>query len=230
MSYEAIDDPVLLLPRVGDVHGTLQRLGFAGYTGKRMQYYRQFVPLFEGGVKAQFVSRNISHISIVILLDDLQEHGRLWVKYGYPERYAKGKKIIEGFKPLVSEETYFTINVHPDRELRETEKSLAFVINCVKTKRIDTSFEVDSEEGVIKKELPPWEAVVMAVQQTFASPRVRMTGEWFIEQVSEPQPDFEKLDLRRVRFAGKGRLPNFDRRPVLRQAGVRPRGINGRNR
>jgi hypothetical protein len=221
MSFEKLDDPALVLPRVGDVHGTFSRLGFAGHSAKRVQFYRQFVPLFDGGVPAQFVSRRISHISMVILLDDAQERGRLWIKYGYPERYRKGKKIIEGFKPLISEETYFTVNLHPDRELREFEKSMAHVIECVKTKRIDCDFDVDSETGVVKKTFPPWEAVVMAIQQTFASPRVRMTGDWWIgPEDNEKQPE---LDLRRVRPVGKyARLPNFDRRRDIRRLVRRP--------
>lgn len=235
MSFEKLDDPAVVLPRVCDVHGTLTRLGFVGYKAKRVEFYRQFVPLFEGGVKAQFVSRNISHISIVILLqEDPAEHGRCWIKYGYPERYPKGKKIIEGFKPLISEETYVTVNLYPDRELREFEKSMAHVIECAKTKKIDTSWDVDSAEGVTKKELPPWEAVVLAIQQTLCSPRVRMTGDWWIDpEPHEQQPDFEKLSLRRI--DRQGRLPVLNRRRlnlrqvVLRQSGIRPRNVNRRN-
>jgi hypothetical protein len=235
MSFESLDDPALVLPRVGDVHGTLLRLGFTGYTAKGMQFYRQFVPLFEGGVKAQFVSRNISHVSIVIVLtDDPAMHGKVWLKYGYPERYTRGKKIIEGFKPLSSEETYLTIDFHPDWALREAEKSLSFLIDSIKTKRIDMTMDADSEHGLVKKDIPPWEAVVYAVQQTLNSKgRIRCTGEWWIEpEPHEQQPDFEKLSLRRI---GKGRLPNFDRRRldlrqvVLRQSGIRPRNVNRRN-
>ena len=186
MSFESLDDPALLLPRVQDVHGTLLRLGFVFYRAKRVNLYRQFVPLFEGGVKAQFVHRNISHVSMVIMLDEEQHQGRCWVKYGYPKRYPHGKKIVVGFEPLVGEETYLTANVYPDRELREFEKTFANVIERLKTQRIDMTMDMDSENGVEKHEIPPWEAVVYAVQQTLCSKRVRMTGEWFIE--SEPPP------------------------------------------
>lgn len=235
MSFEKLDDPALVLPRVGDVHGTLLRLGFTGYTAKGMQFYRQFVPLFEA-VPAQFVSRKISHVSIVILLkDDEALHGKVWMKYGYPERYPRGKKIIEGFKPLISEETYLTIDFHPDFALREAEKALGFLIESIKTKRIDMTMEVDSERGLTKKDIPPWEAVVYAVQQTLSNKsRVRCSGEWWIEPEPHPeQPDFDKLNLRRIR--GQGRLPGFDRRRlnlrqvVLRQSGIRPRNVNRRN-
>jgi len=226
MNWESLDDPALVLPRVGDVHGTLSRLGFTGYTAKGMQFYRQFVPLFDGGVRAQFVSRNISHVSIVIVLtDDEQLHGKVWIKYGYPERYRKGKKIIEGFKPLISEETYLTVDFHPDPQLREAEKSFAFVIDCLKTKRIDTSWDVDSDSGITKKEFPPWEAVVLAVQQTLAcKSRVRCTGEWWIDpEPRESQPELDTLNLRRIQPAGKyARLPNFDRRRDIRRLVRRP--------
>lgn len=159
------------------------------------------------------------------MLDEEAEHGRLWIKYGYPERYTKGNKIIEGFKPLISEETYFTVNFHPDRELREFEKSMAHVIECVKTKKIDTS-----AEGVTKK-VPPWKAVVMAIQQTFASPRVRMTGDWWLDPESmQPSPDDESSRIRRILPASRHtRLSNVDRRRVLRQVLVRPRNVNRGN-
>lgn len=231
MNWESADDPALVLPRVNDVHGTLTRIGFVYCAANRVKFYRQFVPLFDGGVPAQFVSRNISHISIVILVDQRDEfdridnggiRGRLWIKYGYPERYPRGKKIIEGFKPLLSEETYCTINLSPDRELREVEKSLTHVIDCVRNKRIDLSWDVDSENGVTKKELPPWEAVVLAVQQTLCSPRVRMTGDWWIEP-EEPEPCPDERSLRRIAPAGKyTRLPNFDRRRSIRRFVRRP--------
>ena len=235
MNWEALDDPAVVMPRVGDVHGTLTRMGFTGYTAKGMQYYRQFVPLFEGGVRAQFVSRKISHVSIVILLsDDYALHGKVWMKYGYPERYPRGNKIIEGFKPLISEETFLTVDFHPDRCLREAEKSFVYLIDCIKTKRIDMTVEVDSEHGTVKKEIPPWEAVVCAVRQTLSNKaRVRCTGEWWIEsEPHERQPELEKLNLRRI---GNGRLRSFDRRPlnlrqvILRQSGIRPRNVNRRN-
>lgn len=213
MSFETLDDPALLMPRVGDVHGTLLRLGFTGYTAKRVSFYRQFVPLFDGGVKAQFVARNISHVSIVIMPDEASEHGRCWIKYGYPERYPHGKHIVYGFKPLTSEETYLTVNLYPDRELREFEKTFANVIERLKAQRIDMTMDMDSENGVEKHEIPPWEAVVYAVQQTLCSKRVRMTGEWFIESESAPvQP--EVFVEKATKYS---RLPNFDRsaRPRL---------------
>lgn len=211
MSFEALDDPALVVSRVGDVHGTLLRLGFTGYTAKRVSFYRQFVPLFDGGVKAQFVSRNISHVSIVIMPDEASEHGRCWIKYGYPERYPHGKHIVYGFKPLTSEETYLTINFYPDRELREFEKTFAMVIERMKTKKVDTRFDMDSKDGVVTEEVPPWQAVVYAVQQNLCSRNVRMTGEWFIENEPAPtQPEIEKA----TKYS---RLPNFDRsaRPRL---------------
>lgn len=224
----------MVLPRVGDVHGTLLRLGFTGYTAKRVSFYRQFVPLFEGGVKAQFVHRNISHVSMVIMLDEEQHAARCWIKYGYPERYPHGKHIVYGFKPLTKEETYLTANVYPDRELREFEKTFANVIERLKTQRIDMTMDMDSENGVEKHEIPSWEAVVYAVQQTLCSKRVRMTGEWFVE--SEPAPVQPEIFIEKA--AKYSRLPNFDRsasprldrRRVLRQVGVRPRNVNGRNR
>jgi|PlaIllAssembly_1097288.scaffolds.fasta_scaffold05832_2 hypothetical protein len=217
MSFEALDSPALLMPRVGDVHGTLLRLGFTGYNAKRVSFYRQFVPLFDGGVKAQFVSRNISHVSIVILLneresDDHPVQGRCWIKYGYPERYPHGKHIVYGFKPLTSEETYLTVNLSPDRELREFEKTFATVIERIKTKRIDTRFEMDSADGVVIEEVPSWQAVVYAVQQSLCSPRVRMTGDWWIDD--DPKPKQPELIERATKYS---RLPNFDRsaRPRL---------------
>lgn len=213
MSFEALDDPALVMPRVGDVHGTLLRLGFTGYTAKRVSFYRQFVPLFDGGVKAQFVARNISHVSMVIMLDEAGEHGRCWIKYGYPERYPHGKHIVYGFKPLTSEETYLTVNLYPDRELREFEKTFVNVIERLKTQRIDMTMDMDSENGVEKHEIPPWEAVIYAVQQTLCSKRVRMTGEWFIE--SEPAPIQPEIFIEKT--TKHSRLPNFDRsaRPRL---------------
>lgn len=212
MSFEALDDPALLMPRVQDVHGTLLRLGFTGYTAKRVSFYRQFVPLFDGGVKAQFVARNISHVSIVIMLDEAGEHGRCWIKYGYPERYPHGKKIVYGFKPLTSEETYLTVNLYPDRELREFEKTFAMVIERIKTKRVDTRFEMDSKDGVVVEEVPPWQAVVYAVQQNLCSPRVRMTGDWWIDD--DPKPTQPEIIEKATKYS---RLPNFDRsaRPRL---------------
>jgi len=222
MSFEALDDPAVVLPRVGDVHGTLLRLGFAGYAAKGMSFYRQYVPLFEGGVKAQFVIRNISHVSIVIVLtDDPALHGKVWMKYGYPERYMRGKRLVDSFKPLISEETYLTIDFYPDWALREAEKSLSFLIESIKTKRIDMTMEVDGQ----KKDIPPWEAVVYAVQQTLSSKsRMRCSGEWWIE----PAPHPPQPKLRIIEASKYSRLPNFNR-GVLRQFRVRPRDVHRRN-
>lgn len=212
MNYEALDDPALVMPRVGDVHGTLLRLGFTGYTAKRVSFYRQFVPIFEGGVKAQFVARHISHVSIVLMPDEEAHQGRVWIKYGYPERYPHGKHIVCGFKPLISEETYLTVNLYPDRELREFEKTFASVIDSIRNKQIDTTIECDSEEGLTTRQIPPWEAVVYAVQQNLCNARCRMTGQWFIDpELHDQQPEV-------IEKAGKySRLPNFDRsaRPRL---------------
>jgi hypothetical protein len=224
MSFDDLDDPSVVMPRVGDVHGTLTRLGFTGYTAKSMQYYRQIVPLFEA-LPAQFVTRNISHVSIVIfLMDDLQLHGKVWIKYGYPERFPRGKKIIEGFHPLISAETFLTIDFHPDWALRQAEKSLAYVVDSIKTKRVELTEEVDSEGGIVKMAIPPWEAVVKAVRATLNSNRVRCSGEWWIEsEPHEKQPELEKLRLRRIQPAGKyARLPNFDCRRDVRRLARRP--------
>lgn len=214
MNFERTDDPALLMPKIGNVHGALLRLGFAFYSAKRVHFYRQFVPLFEGGVKAQFVARNISHVSIVIMLDEADEHGRCWIKYGYPQMVPHRNKIVDTFKPLTSEETYLTINVYPDRELREFEKTFSDVINRLKTQKIDMEMDCDSEEGLTKKSINPWEAVVYAVQQSLCSERVRMTGQWFVEDIG-PHPIQPEVFIEPA--SKRSRLPNFDRsaRPRL---------------
>jgi len=224
MSFEALDDPALVLPRVMDVHGTLLRLGFKGFTAKRrINFYRQFVPLFDGGVQAQFVARRISHVSLVLMLNDegdgrSSETGRLWATYGYPERYPKRNKIIESFKKMLSEDTHVSVSFGRDKDLREFEKTISVLVENLKTKRVDCKLDVDSAEGVVVQTIPEYEALVSAVQQTLCSERVRDTGEWWI------MPEYERTDPppRVIPVNKYSRLPNFDRRRVIRSNVRRP--------
>lgn len=220
MSYEALDSPKLLLPRVGDVHGTLLRLGFTGATRSKDQFYTQFVKLFEGGVKAPHAGRNISHISITITIlaeDKLLGHGphegRVWIHYGYPTLLRRKKKIISRFKQLISAETFSRLSLVPDQALRESEKTLAYLIESAKTKRVPLTQEFDSAEGIIEREILPWEALVKVVQGTISS-RSEFATEWWIDEAcaSKSKPNLIRLNSQRI----KGRLPNFDRRRALR--------------
>ena len=222
MSEEDWDDPAVVLPRVGDVDGTLRRLGFTGYTAKGLQFYRQYVPLFGGGVKAQFVNRNVSHISIVILFAEKEDDpvygsmyaGKVWLKYGYPERERHRNKLVDVFKPLISRETHLTIDFYPDSALRAAEKSLRFLIEGLKTQQIDTS------------SMPPWEAVVALVQQLLNNKsRMRCTGQWWLWET--PPPPEPKLRI--IKADKYSRVPNFYRPLFIRQMPVRPRGVNRRD-
>lgn len=218
MSFETVDDPVYLLPKVMDVHGTLIRLGFEYLTAKRIHFYRRFVPLYDGGVPAQFVTRRISHVSFVVIWDQEMRNARMWVKYGYPERYTRGKKIVVGFKPLISTEDHVSFGLGKDQDLRKFERVLTVLLDNLQHKRIDTA-------TVSGCEVLPWDALPAAVSEIIHSRSLSLpTGEWFLDDDYPPkQPDFKTIAVNKY-----SRLPNFNR-SVLRQFNVRPRNVHRRD-
>ena len=197
------------------MHGTLLRLGFKGFEAKRhVNFYRQFVPLFDGGVQAQFVTRRISHVGLALVLNPEDgfsySSGRLWATFGYPERYPKGGKIIESFKKLVSDELQSNFAFNQDRDLRSFEKMLSAMIHNLKTKGVDCQRERDSAEGVVVETLPGYEAVVSAVRQIMGSSRNADQDFWFSDVAPEaPSPKVIPVNKH-------SRLPNFDRRRIIR--------------
>jgi len=223
MSFESLDDPAIVLPRVLDVHGTFLRLGFKGFTAKRVaNFYRQFVPLFDGGVQAQFVTRRISHVALALVLNPEDgfsySSGRLWATFGYPERYPKGGKIIESFKKLVSDELHSNFAFNQDRDLRSFEKMLSAMIHNLKTKGVDCQRDRDSAEGVVVVTLPGYEAVVSAVRQIIGSSRDADNDFWFTADGTRfiaPSPKVIPVNKH-------SRLPNFDRRRDIRRLVRRP--------
>lgn len=220
MKTELLDDPALVLPRVLDVHGTLLRLGFKGYSTRRGHFYRQMVPLFGGGVKAQHGHRNISHLCCTIEISEDRGVGNCWIKYGYPTRRMSGKKskkIIEEFVTLNSDTTFVSIRFQPDHDLREAEKSIRFLFDQMKTKAIDCSVDVDSETGVIKTSIPGYEAVVQAVQGTLAKPDVKMVGEYWVDDDYEPPVPTQPYIRRQSH-----RMPNFQKKDVVVVKRFRP--------
>lgn len=218
MNWEALDDPALVVPRVLDVHGTFLRLGFSFFMSKGVPFYRYFVPLFEGGVKAQFSNRNISHVSISVVPNKEQEHADIQIKYGYPVRYRKKDKIILDFKILTSTGTTFAIHVslYPDEELRRTEKVLQALIENLKTKQVRLTKEVDSEEGIIQQEVLPCEALVSAVESAFSdfATNIWTTNDkdknWWFDYDCDPKTEDKRLS-QPDKFLPT-RLPNLDRR------------------
>ena len=222
MSFESLDDPAIVLPRVLDVHGTFLRLGFKGFTAKRVNFYRQFVPLFDGGVQAQFVTRRISHVALALVLNPEDgfsySSGRLWATFGYPERYPKGGKIIESFKKLVSDELHSNFAFNQDCDLRSFEKMLSAMIHNLKTKGVDCQRDRDSAEGVVVVTLPGYEAVVSAVRQIIGSSRDADNDFWFTADGTRfiaPSPKVIPVNKH-------SRLPNFDRRRDIRRLVRRP--------
>jgi len=217
------DDPAFVVPRVLDVHGTLLRLGFKDFPVKRKaNLYRQFVPLFDGGVQAQFVNRRVSHVELVVELNPEDNWssggtGHLWATFGYPERYPKGGKIIESFKKLVSDELHNNVAFNKDRDLLSFEKMLRTLIHNLKTQCVDCQRERDSAEGVIVETLPGYEAVVRAVRQIIGSSRKVDQAFWFTEEVPPEVPSPKVIPVSKY-----SRLPNFDRRRVIRSNVRRP--------
>lgn len=222
MNWEALDDPALVVPRVMDVRGTLIRLGFKPCSVRGSFFYRQFVPLL-CAVPVPLVSRSISHVELLVLPESDDSTLRVYASYGYPERYRKKLKIIEGFKKLLSEVTHFSVHLQTDRTLRELEKSLFTLMESLTSKRVDTKFDRDSKDGIVKTILPEHEALVLAVQQTLCNrARAENENDWWItpaenERYYDPEPQ------QKIVFVNKhSRLPNFDRRRHLRGIVRRP--------
>ena len=220
MNFEQLDNPAVVLPRVGDVHGTLTRLGFSRYTTGEKQFYRQFVPLFEGGVPAPEGRRRISHVNILLwLVDEPEPHGKVWLTYGYPERssrhaHIRGTKLVYGFKPLIRKETYLKVDLYPDAALRDAERLFAALIDRLMHKRI----------AVDKGGNQPWMVLVYSTEQALRnSATIYCPDAWWgapePPALPEPPPDLQRI----IPANARARLPRFDQRVGRRE---RPRKVN----
>lgn len=229
MNWEALDDPALLVPRVLDVHGTLLRLGFHVCSIRSGVFYRQFVRLLRP-VDPPIISttrkRQISHVELVVCFHDTTT--RIYAAYGYPERYKKKLKLIEHFVKLLAEVTSSHIDMAlRDDRLREFEKNIKGLIECLTTKVIDCACERDSETGLVKFTMPEHEALVAAVQQTLCVGFAHKKDEWWTDesdpQATEGYPLFGAKSGRvSARSQNLSRLPNFDRRRDIRRSVRRP--------
>lgn len=220
MNWEALDDPAVVVPRVMDVNGTLLRLGFKGHTIRGTNFYRLFVALYRPIAPPVYQRRQISHVEFTALMSD-DDTIRVYTTYGYPERYRKKLKIVEGFKKLLSDTTSVSISLYQhDERLRELEKTLALLITNLRAKIVDCTVERDSEYGLVKHNLPEHEALVSAVQQMLCSSRARDEDEWFIYDPGDPAP--RERSSRITPINKYSRLPNFDRRLAVRRHVRRP--------
>jgi hypothetical protein len=214
VNWEALDEPALVLPRVMDVHGTLLRLGFTGQSQQGNDFYWQFVPLFGGGIPAQFHARRISHVRLALSPNDAFNHVNLNASYGYPERYRKKNKIIIDFKRLSNHTSHRSLLLHDDRDLRSVEKLLLKLIDCIQNRVLVCTMQVDTADGVDIKHLEPHEAIVYAVEQEIECDFSRTSDDdvWWIPPPTPDPPPIECTPVNKY-----SRLPNFDRRrDVLR--------------
>lgn len=228
MSFEDIDDPALLVPRVLDVHGTLLRLGFQMCSIRSDVFYRQFVPLLRP-VDPPIIStarkRQISHVELVVCSQGTTT--RIYAAYGYPERYKKKLKLIEHFVKLLAEVTSSHIDMASrDDRLREFEKNIKGLIECLTTKVIDCTCERDSETGLVKATMLEYEALVTAVQQTLCVGFAHKKDEWWTDDNEPATEGYQLFGIKSGRVRGQNqnlsRLPSFDRRRDIRRSVRRP--------
>lgn len=216
MNFRAIDDPALLLPRVMDVRGTLQRLGFAPCVYKGERFYRLNVLLFYP-VESKLCRRAISHVSLSATVFDCYTDPRyseefrlhVWAYYGYPTKRTRGHRIVTDFKSLATEEQFEYV-IRKDSDLLATESVLRQAIENIRTKKINRTF---MDDDLNEREMPGWEALECAVRSDlhkknniWKPPRLRSEDSWWDISVPKPHVDagFHKLRV-------KPRLPNFDR-------------------
>lgn len=205
MNWEALDDPALVLPRVLDVHGTFLRLGFTGHTRRGTNFYWKFVPLFGGGIPGQYSARHISHVHLTLTAID-DSYVRLQASYGYPERYRKKDKIILGFKPLTSHISQKNLSVYPDHYLRNAEKLIRELIDCIQNRQLVCSMQVDTAQGIENSKLEPYVALAYAVDQTIDCDFIVSQCDWWIKPPSDSPPDPIQTSAPASRYS---RLPNF---------------------
>lgn len=222
MNVDELDAPALVLPRVLDVHGTFLRLGFTGFAGgkRQLEHYRLDVPLFNG-ITVPNTVRRISHVHFVIIMSHQDStEGRIYAKYGYPERYPKGKKIILNFKPLLREETNERLNFSSDQRLMEFERMLRLLTFNLKNFPLDLNEVVDSAEGLVNRKQEETQALVGAVVGALCNPMQEDEVMTWFEISGEPKKaSHERIPARAPNaYSRQPRLPNFDRRRhVFRQ-------------
>ena len=188
-----------------DVAGTLERLGFAFLAIRKHKYYRQFVPLVDGGLPPAKGERRISHVNFCMGLSDDDLAGRLTINYGYPTRHMRRGKIYLGFRPTVRERHDMTLNFTRDEYLREFEHQFSKLKEALMTTRVKTEVIVQLKDGDETRTVTPHHAMFLAVENS-----IGRGGRWFDMWVGESiQPDEPKpsLDRRSIH----GRLPNFTR-------------------
>lgn len=152
------------MPKVLDIDGTLIRLGFKGHTTLRDgQFYQRNVPLFNGGVKAGYNGRRVSHAQFCMRpVDSGGTGGSFHIKayYGYPSSRMKKKKLLMGFRCMTSETSYSALYLTDDLTLMVFEQNMQELLNLLLTCRINTT-------GSDLKERTPHGALAYKVQECF---------------------------------------------------------------
>ena len=203
-----IDDPMLLIPRVLDVFGTLKRLGFVRYKYQRSCIYRLLVKLHEHGVPVPSCRRNSTHVCFdlhITLNKDgfVTPHDQLVVRHGYPMLKHRRGRLQLKFQNNGTNEGRQLVDFTLDRHLRRFEGTLNALVTRLKTQPIAVDSLMDNADGLVMAEKPPHESLDALLTDILVDMANRDVGEklyWNVEsedyEQDKPQVVSPKVNRR----------------------------------
>lgn len=231
MSWEAVDSPDIVLPRVLNVRAALTRVGFTLFVTKRATFYRMCVqlhnridpPIIQG-------TRKVSHVLFVAVLQADQGHGEhlrgcsVSASYGYPYNYTRKQKVVLEFKQLIGERTTGTYSFSHDSELVAFENAMLALVKNLQTSLIAVqrvSTWSRERHGYEDRVLAPHASLIRSVKLSLdGAKHPKATPEtFFIQEETEAEPTGTWYPMLPE---PAHRLPNFDRRRSIRSRIRRP--------